>query len=251
MRRFSGRIYSSAMSFLLATGFWCARADAQMLIHFDLPAQSLARSLKAIGTAANTDVGFNASQVAGLLAPPVKADLTVDGALARVLAGTGLRPQHLDDHTIVIAPAESSRPDPAEVKLLPAATSAPTEAGDQVMAPQVGAAADSTDNSSPQNDHKKDLEEIVVTGTHIHGTDNKINPIIVIDRAEIDRSGYSSTADLFRALPQNFQNVGASEDGYLSATAAAGYNFASGSGVDLRGLGPNSTLVLLNGHRLA
>ncbi len=239
------------MTLLLATGFWCTKADAQILVHFDLPAQSLARSLKAIGTATNTDVGFDASQVAGLIAPSLKADLTVDGALARVLAGTGLRPRHLNGHTIVITPMESSTSASPEAKVLSASASASTEIGDQVIAPQAEAAADSADNSSTPNDRKKDLEEIVVTGSHIHGADNKINPIIVIDRAEIDRSGYSSTADLFRALPQNFQNVGASEDGYLSGTAAAGNNLDSGSGVDLRGLGPNSTLVLLNGHRLA
>src|SRR5258708_37542989 len=88
--------------------FWCAGAGAQTLVHFGLPAQSLARSLNEIGTATNTDVGFSATQVAGLLAPPLKANLTVDGALTRVLVGTGLRPKHLDDHTIVIAAVEAS-----------------------------------------------------------------------------------------------------------------------------------------------
>ncbi|HEY4443544.1 MAG TPA: STN domain-containing protein, partial [Steroidobacteraceae bacterium] len=91
------------MAFIVAAAFMCTGVQAQILVHFDLPAQSLARSLKEIGTATNTDVGFSANQVAGLIAPSLKADLTVDGALMRVLAGTGLRPQHLDDHTIVIA----------------------------------------------------------------------------------------------------------------------------------------------------
>src|ERR1700738_1760766 len=114
-----GRIHRSSTAFLVAAAFWCCAANAEILLHFDLPTQSLARSLKAIGTATNTDVGFSASQVAGLMAPSLRADLTVDGALMRVLAGTGLRPQHLDDHTIVIASAESSTSDSAEMKLLP------------------------------------------------------------------------------------------------------------------------------------
>src|SRR5258708_5612149 len=252
MRRSSGRVCLSSMSFLLLVAFRCAAADAQMLVHFDLPVQSLAQSLMAIGTATNTDVGFSASQVARLSPPPLKENLTVDGALTRVLVGTGLRPKHLDDHTIVIAATESLAADSRERKLLWAKSSPATEPGDQIVPSQGGAAANSsTDNPSTSNAERKDLEEIVVTGSHIHCPDNKINPIIVIDRAQIERSGYSSTSDLFRALPQNFQNAAASEDGFLSSTQASGNNIERGTGVDLRGLGPSSTLVLLNGHRLA
>src|SRR6266851_4886707 len=112
------------MAFLVAAALWCSGAHAQILVHFDLPAQSLARTLKAIGTATNTDVGFSASQVAGFMAPSLRADLTVDGALMRVLAGTGLRPQHLDDHTIVIASTGSSTSDSAEMQFLRVKTSA-------------------------------------------------------------------------------------------------------------------------------
>src|SRR5580704_8230627 len=114
MRSISGYVDSISKLILLVSAFGCAGADAQTLVHFDLPSQPLARSLKAIGTATNSDVGFSASRVAGLLAPALKADLTVDGALARVLAGTGLRAQHLDDHTIVIAVAAASMSDSGE-----------------------------------------------------------------------------------------------------------------------------------------
>src|SRR5271155_4909038 len=69
MRRISDRVLFSWASFLLLVSFWSAAANVQILVHFDLPAQSLAQSLKEIGTATNTDVGFRASQVAGLLPP--------------------------------------------------------------------------------------------------------------------------------------------------------------------------------------
>ena len=39
MRRVNGRVRLSSMSFFLATAFWCAGANAQTLVHFDLPAQ--------------------------------------------------------------------------------------------------------------------------------------------------------------------------------------------------------------------
>jgi iron complex outermembrane receptor protein len=238
MRRVNGRIRLSSTSFFLTTAIWCAAAYAQTLVHFDLPAQTLSRSLRAIGTATNTDVGYNARQVAGLLAPALNADLTVDGALERVLVGTGLRPKRLDDHTIVIAGTELSGADSAETKLLPM----------RVSALQDSAPTASTGSSSAQ---EKDLEEIVVTGTHIRGNANKTSPVIVIDQAQIQRSGYSSTQDLFRSLPQNFASGAASEDGAFGGNVLSSQNVDYSSGINLRGLGVTSTLVLLNGHRLA
>lgn len=246
MNGISSRVRFSSTSFFLLVAFWSKAADAQMLVHFDLPAQPLAQSLNAIGTATNTDVGFRASQVAGLLAPPLKADLTVDGALTRVLVGTGLRPKHLDDHTIVIAAVEASAGSLHVLKVADSSTQAMLTQTDASV-PREVTNSESKVSSSPTDD----LDEVIVTGTHIRGIDNKTNPIIVIDRDQIDRSGYSSTQDLFRALPQNFTSGDASEDGIFSGNAHAAGNQDFASGINLRGLGVSSTLVLLNGHRLA
>jgi outer membrane receptor protein involved in Fe transport len=267
MKGISGRVRFSSTSFFLWVAFWSVAADAQVLVHFDLPAQPLAQSLNAIGTATNTNVGFSASQVAGLLAPPLKADLTVDGALMRVLAGTGLRSQHLNDRAIVIAPVQSSTSDSAETKLLP--TVAPSPMGQTVddthttnfvdgssfaLLPQTNTSGPDNATNSESKDNRspaEQLEEIVVTGSHIRGIENKTNPVIVIDRAQIDQSGYSSTQDLFRSLPQNFQSANASQDGIFGGAQLAAANVEIASGVSLRGLGVSSTLVLLNGHRIA
>jgi outer membrane receptor protein involved in Fe transport len=217
-----------------------------VLVHFDLPAQPLAQSLKEIGTATNTDVGFSATQVAGLLAPPLRANLTVDGALTRVLVGTGLRPKHLGDHTIVIAAIDASVVSPHVLKLADGSRQ-PMLAQSDASVPRDVTNSESKVGVSPTDD----LEEVIVTGTHIRGIDNKTNPIIVIDRDQIDRSGYSSTQDLFRSLPQNFTSGDASEDGIFGGNAHAAVNQDFASGINLRGLGASSTLVLLNGHRLA
>jgi iron complex outermembrane receptor protein len=264
MSKISGSNRISASAFLVATVFWFVVADAQALVHFDLPAQPLARSLKAIGTATNTDVGFSATQVAGLLAPALKADLTVDGALTRVLVGTGLRPKHLDDHTIVIAFTELSAASSAEMKLLLA--QAATPAGQPANDTRAGNAADlssppilaQTVTSVPDNGPNSDndaarnaaaqLEEIVVTGSHIRGIENKTNPVIIINQTQIEQSGYSSTQDLFFSLPQNYAGGSTTQAGFIGAGQLNG-DFSSA--INLRGLGASSTLVLLNGHRMA
>jgi iron complex outermembrane recepter protein len=264
MSKISGCNRTSASAFLVATIFWYVGADAQALVHFDLPAQPLARSLQAIGTATNTDVGFSATQVAGLLAPSLKADLTVDGALTRVLVGTRLRPKHLDDHTIVIASIELSSLSSAEMKLLlaQAATPAGQPANDTrdvnaadvssppILAQTVTSAPDNgpnADNNVARNTAAQ-LEEIVVTGSHIRGIENKTNPVIVIDQTQIEQSGYSSTQDLFFSLPQNYAGGSTTQAGFIGTGQLNG-DFSSA--INLRGLGASSTLVLLNGHRMA
>lgn len=252
MRGISGRIHSSSMVFLAAAAFWCSTAQAQILAHFDLPAQPLARSLKAIGTATNTDVGFNSSQVAGFIAPSLKADLTVDAALMRVLVGTGLRPQHLDDHTIVIAATESSTADSAAIRLLPVNAAAPAEVYDQAVMPQAEAGDDSTGNPSSLNSRQKELEEIVVTGTHIRGLASSASPTHTYTRDDIDRSGVGNVQEFIRRLPQNFG--GGVSDGTVGSIAGGGTdisNSSNGTAVNLRGLGSNSSLVLVNGRRVA
>src|ERR1700730_2897806 len=252
MDRTPGCIHRASTAVLVAAAFWCCAANADILVHFDLPAQSLATSLKAIGTATNTDVGFSASQVAGRMAHSLRADLTVDAALMRVLGGTGLRPQYLDDHTIVIAAAASSTPKSADIRLLPVKAFTPAEAGDQIVTPQTQPVAYSTDNSSPTNVPKRDLDEIVVTGTHIHGAD-PLSPVIRLTHDQIVEQGYSRLDELMDQLPQNFSGGGTSQRSNPipgGGGGDGGKNYAFASGVNLRGLGANATLVLLNGQRL-
>src|SRR5215467_10914746 len=69
-------------------------------IRFDLPAQPLAQALMSVGNLAHVNVFFDPTIVKGLEAPALKADLTADDALARILAGTHLHAVRVDDHTI-------------------------------------------------------------------------------------------------------------------------------------------------------
>ena len=69
-------------------------------IRFDLPAQPLAQALLTVGNLANVNVFFDPTIVKGLEAPALKAELTADAALVRILAGTRLHAVRVDDHTI-------------------------------------------------------------------------------------------------------------------------------------------------------
>jgi outer membrane receptor protein involved in Fe transport len=97
------------------------------------------------------------------------------------------------------------------------------------------------------------LEEIVVTGTNIRGSAPIGNPIQTLGAEEIAESGKATVAELLRALPVNFAGGVAQADNNRGGQdgTSAGANLTGGSGVNLRGLGALSTLVLVDGRRVA
>jgi iron complex outermembrane recepter protein len=110
-----------------------------------------------------------------------------------------------------------------------------------------GAAVDQ-DSGSDQSPLTR-LEEVLVTGTHIRGVEPAA-PIIVIDEAAIESSGFQSLGDVIRTLPQSFG--GGMNSTVVGATGTQNLNqYTGSSSANLRGLGSEATLTLVNGHRLA
>lgn len=105
--------------------------------------------------------------------------------------------------------------------------------------------------SSPQASVEAvELGEVLVTGSLIRGPSETASPVVSLSAAEMDRAGHGSVADALQALPQTFGGT-ATPTTFLTASDAGGSNTTLATGVDLRGLGPDSTLVLVNGRRLA
>lgn len=90
--------------------------------------------------------------------------------------------------------------------------------------------------------------EILVTGTRIRGHGPVGSEVLTIDRKAIDQGGFSTTQQIVQSIPQNFAG-GANENTSGLLSAAGNGNSGRGSGINLRGLGQNSTLLLINGDR--
>ncbi|MDP9412862.1 MAG: TonB-dependent receptor [Pseudomonadota bacterium] len=89
--------------------------------------------------------------------------------------------------------------------------------------------------------------EIVVTGTLIRGTSELAAlPVDVVSAEEIANQGSPTVLELMRRLPAASGVLG--EQNQFDARAQGSEGVVS---VNLRGLGPGRTLVLLNGRRLA
>ncbi len=91
-----------------------------------------------------------------------------------------------------------------------------------------------------------DDEAIIVTGSRIPTIrDEGPSPVTVIDADAMRANGYTSIPDLLASVTQN---SGATQSPQSGSSA----DFTPGAQqVDLRGLGPNHTLVLINGRRIA
>ena len=90
------------------------------------------------------------------------------------------------------------------------------------------------------------VEEIIVTGSLIAGTpEDAALPVDVIGADEIEKQGSPTTVELIKGLSVSSGVLGDTNQFDARAQGSEG----SGS-VNLRGLGAQRTLVLLNGHRL-
>lgn len=107
-------------------------------------------------------------------------------------------------------------------------------------APAAGQAADQADADSakPKAAEATKLERVMVTGSKIKGVDvENDEPLVTISRAQIDKLGVSSVDEVLATLTESGEARG-------RATNADQNSYAN-----LRNIGSNRTLVLVNGHR--
>lgn len=94
------------------------------------------------------------------------------------------------------------------------------------------------------------VDDVVVTGTLLRGPGDTPSPVTVIRRDDLDRTGRATIADALAALPQNYAGSGTPTAALVGSDPMQS-NSGLATGVNLRGLGPDSTLVLVNGRRMA
>ena len=118
---------------------------------------------------------------------------------------------------------------------------APLAIGFALIASPAFAQDTSADPQASSTDAADEAPAIVVTGSRIQSANlTAISPVTTVTNQDIKLSGTAKTEDLLNSLPQVF----AAQTSTLS-------NGATGTAtVDLRGLGSNRTLVLINGRRL-
>jgi iron complex outermembrane receptor protein len=149
--------------------------------------------------------------------------------LERLLKGSGLIADR-DASGAYLVHRESIRP----------VTAADTDQHPRLTATHAPPSSDPPSPPEPQ----AELETVTITGSYIRRTDSETpSPVQVVSIDEIDKRGITSVSDAIRSL---------SADSSGTLTQAFNGALAGGaSGISLRGLTLDATLVLVDGHRMA
>jgi len=135
----------------------------------------------------------------------------------------------------------------SNMKVLPRAISHLVAAGAFSAAFVSGAMAQQQPGpTAPQADglQAAGMQRVEVTGSYIRRADGETpSPVQVLNARDLRNSGYTSVGEVL-------QNLTANGAGTLSQNFTGGFA-AGGSGISLRGLNNNATLVLIDGHRMA
>lgn len=251
---------------------WLATAPAEAVpsqrVDFSIQEQRLSSALIAFARQARVQILQRDEQVStkGLMAPAVNGELLPHEALERLLMNTGLKYEFVNDRTVRITALSEAQSAAAGIDS-PASEAANLRLGriftalrrieteeqvgktggqDSSSGEEIQQAQNQEEKSSTSEEVEDTQELVVVTGTTIRGVYPESAPLDIYTAEDIALSGATTLNRFLETLPQNLNNFapGARELGPGDG------NFNSGGGIDLRGLGVGTTLVLLNGRRL-
>jgi len=209
--KFFAAVLASGVS---ATALYAPSAYAQTGEQtYNIESQRLSDALRKYSDISGREVIAASSVLEGRRSTRVRGRLSPDAALSRLLSGTGLTIELVEGAWVL----RSGNAD------------------------AVGLSSTEIPSS----------EAIIVTGSRIRGAGPIGSPVVTIDRDAIEKSGYGTVQQMLQSLPQAFG--GGVTETTLGATTrnGAGADATYGSGINLRGLGTSSTLVLIDGTRPA
>jgi outer membrane receptor protein involved in Fe transport len=234
MKRFGGQFrHGLAAALLASTAVLGASPARAQQLSIDIPAQSAAEAITNLGQQTGTQILFDHALLSRIRSHPVHGTMSVRAALAAMLKGSNFEVATSASGALIVRP----RGEPGN-----APAGAPGAAADRQSTSSLGSEADSGTKAA--------VEGITVTGSRIRGAVNA-SETITIDAKTIKEEGFADLGEAIRSIPQNFsggQNPGVTR-GASSAGTGNG-NVSGGSALNLRGLGPDASLTLLNGRRL-
>jgi outer membrane receptor protein involved in Fe transport len=218
----------AALTALAVAFHYIPAANAAGTVHFDIPRGRARQTLDLFSAQAGVQLLFPYEAVRTIITNAVSGDLEPLEALRRLTDGTLLTVSVGSQGEIAISVSS------AKLDVRPREPT-PHQDGSDVLADR---------RSLGQHIEQVTIRSSMDDPSGVqHGA-----PMITLSRAEIDARGLATVQDAIRTLPQVFGNS-PSEDTNQSGFEAR-TNLALGYGLNLRGLGAGSTLVLLNGRRL-
>lgn len=245
------------ISFSVASICLAPPAVAQATYSFNLPEEPLADSLRSIGQQTQLNILFEPDAVRHIRSPALRGAYTADDAIRRLLQGTKLQAQHTTATNIVIKGTPTSS-NPVHVDGEGAALngqdnwgatgSTRLAQGTEVQSGPMARSGEANDVAKAED--TKGLAEILVKGSRIMNVDvvrtqNDAQPYTILDAQAIQQSSASNVEDFLK------QQLTANTLFQTNTQVSGASAFGATSGINLRGLGTNETLILVNGRRVA
>lgn len=205
------RLLSGSAIIACAISISATAACGQDIRDYNIQAGDLGDALTAFATQSDQQIFFTGEIVAGLRTDGLRGRHTQTEALEKLLRGTGLTWSRTRQGGIYLRRGQ---------------------AGGLPMEAAVA------------------LDDVIVTGTLLRSSGDLSSPVTTLDRDALDRRGFGTVAESLVSLPQNYAGTTTPVvQATLSDAGASNTTYATG--VNLRGLGAASTLVLVNGRRMA
>lgn len=192
-----------------------APAVAQARSAISISAQPASEAIKQLAKQTGTQILFDYDKLRGVRSHAVEGAASPLAALQAMLRGTGFEVGETPSGALMVRPSRE----------------APGESVENAAA-------------GGEGEEAADAAAIVVTGSRIaRATYNTPSPIAITSKEDIERSGKSNLYEVLRRSPQFGVGNGPTNDG-----GASGSDFGA-QFVNLRGLGSERTLVLVDGRR--
>src|SRR5450631_2322137 len=206
----------------------------------DIPSEDLTAALQSFAITSHHKLLYKADLTAGKISRPLKGHFTAAEALDALLHETGLT-YKITGASVVLIEARSARStSDLREDTIPVLDRGYAAANlDAATVPQ-----QTTSTAMSVNEPSQALEPVIVTGSRIPRTTVEgPAPVVTITGQQIQLNGFATVSEVMSSLTQNLGALDNNQntDGFSPGAQA----------VDLRGLGPNHTLVLVNGRRIA
>jgi outer membrane receptor protein involved in Fe transport len=194
--------------------------DLDSTVTFDIAAQPLSSALVQFAKQSNIQVLTASLSLGSYRVNAVRGAASAREVLIRMLEGTGLRFEEVGSGTVSISAADTK--------------------------PAVGASADDAESGAERTD-VRGIPEVLVSGSRLLNMDvvrtrDDAQPYQILESAAIERSNAVSVENFLKRSVS--ANTAALSKGQLNVTAAG-----NASEINLRNLGTQSTLILINGRR--
>ena len=190
-------------------------AETQRSLSIDIKGKSADLALMELAKKAGVQITMSSSSSDNIILAPITGNYTLSQALDEMLDGSGLVYRFTSDTTLIVSEEKDEE------------SQGESEAGSDVD------------------------EEVIVTGSALLKDPGQVTKNVTIyDRKRIEASGATTLDEFMRTIPQNINAATEVASGFAGNFGGA-TNVFGASGINLRGLGEEATLILIDGKRTA